>query len=284
MCLKSIWANEWKASLDIYIVDNSSTDGSMAVLEREWGTRKDFHILYMEKNLGFSAANNAGIRRALSDGADSVILLNNDTVLCRDMLSKLVAAQQRYGMTCIIVPKICYYDRPEIIWSAGGGFSRIIKKSFSFGMNQLDDGTFDKEGQCENGNGCCILLSREVIERVGLWDERFFLYYEDTEYFMRAGEKGIPVYYVPSAKLYHKVNGSTKGNENPLCVYYITRNWLICNKRHLHGVRFLLFLLYFVLNRLVWIGIWVAQGKFAQVGAVMKGAEDFMKKRIGPMC
>lgn len=283
MCLRSIRDSEWDGRKEIYIVDNGSADDSMAVLERGWGDWKELHLLYMGENSGFSAANNVGIRQALTDGADSVLLLNNDTVICPDMLKKLSAAQQRHGRDCIIVPKICYYDRPDVIWSAGSGFSGIVKKPFSYGEGKPDDGSFDLERQCENGNGCCMLLSREVIERVGILDERFFLYYEDTEYFMRAEEKGVPVYYVPGAKLYHKVNGSTKGNDNPSCVYYITRNWLMCHKQHLHGARYVLFLLYFAANRAVWMGIWTIQGRFAQVGAAVKGVRDFVRGRVGAL-
>ncbi len=280
-CLHSILNSDWNGQITVYVVDNGSTDGSMEALEGTAGTGGAVRFLYLGENRGFSAANNVGIRRALEDGADSVMLLNNDTVICRDMLAEMVDAQRKYGTDCIFVPKICYYDRPDVIWSAGGGFTGLVKKPFSYGENKPDDGTFDSERQCENGNGCCMLLSRQVIERLGFLDERFFLYYEDTEYFLRAGECGVSVYYVPTAKLYHKVNGSTKGNDNAACVYYITRNWLICHSRHLHGIRFGCFLLYFLANRAAWMGIWMARGKFVQAGAIVKGIRDFLSGKSG---
>lgn len=279
-CILSVLESEWNGQLHIYIVDNGSTDKSMTMLEERWGDDPRLSFLYMGENLGFSAANNVGIRQALRDGTDYILLLNNDTCVERTMIRELVYTEQKYG-NCITVPKIYYYDRQDVIWSAGGGFSRIVKKPVSFGENHKDAPEYDIEKKCLNGNGCCLLLEAEMFEKVGLLDESFFLYYEDTEFFMRAGENGMTIIYVPTAKMYHKVNGSTKGNDNPACVYYITRNWLMCHKKHLKIGRFLIFWFYFLVNRSAWMCIWLVQGKHGQVRAVWQGIRDFVKGKDG---
>lgn len=279
-CIASILESEWTGELHIYVVDNGSSDNSMKELEERWGKSPCLSFLYMGENLGFSAANNAGIKQAMQDGTDYVLLLNNDTCIEKTMIRELVQAEQKYG-NCITVPKIYYYDKPDIIWSAGGGFTGIVKKPVSFGENQKDAPEYDVEKKCLNANGCCLLLAGKTFERTGLLDESFFLYYEDTEFFMRAGEKGVDIIYVPAARMYHKVNGSTKGNDNPACVYYITRNWLMCHKKHLQGVRVPVFLAYFLANRGAWTCIWLLQGKREQVKAVWQGMRDFITKRTG---
>lgn len=280
-CLESIFRSSWDGQLSVYLIDNGSTDGSIESLQDKWGSKKEVHFFFMTENRGFSAGNNFGIQQALQDGAEAVLLLNNDTYICDNMIAELADAQKRYGGDCITVPKICYYDQPNIIWSAGGGFTRIVKKPVNYGENQLDTELFAQEKQCENGTGCCLLIPRSVIEKIGFLDEAFFLYYEDTEFFLRAGEKGVKIYYIPTAKMYHKVNGSTKGNENPACIYYITRNWLICHRRHLHGVRYWIFFLYFLANRAAWTGIWFAKGGREQILAVWRGIYDFMTGKSG---
>lgn len=280
-CIASILQSECEEQLHIYVVDNGSTDGSMEVLEKMQGGEPRLSLVYMGKNEGFSAANNVGIKKAMEDGTDYILLLNNDTVIEKEMISELVNAQKRYAGCCMTVPKIYYYDKPDTIWSAGGGFTKIVKKPVSYGENQPDKNEYNVEKKCENANGCCILLSAEVIKRMGLLNEDFFLYYEDTEYFMRAEEKDISIIYVPSARMYHKVNGSTKGNDNVACVYYITRNWLMCHKLHLSKARYPVFWIYFMMNRLAWIGIWLLNRKYLQVKAVYEGIRDFYLRKTG---
>ncbi len=279
-CIQSILKSRFDGQIHIYVVDNGSTDGSMEALQRRWEEGSVISYLYMGENLGFSAANNAGIRQAMQDRTDYLLLLNNDTCIERTMIQELVHAEQRHK-NCMVLPKIYYYDKKDTIWSAGGGFSRIVKKPFSCGENQKDAQAFNVERKCENGNGCCIFMSRAVIEQVGLLDEDFFLYYEDTEFFMRAGEKNVGIFFAPTARMYHKVNGSTGGNDNPACVYYITRNWLICHRKHLGRGAFLIFLIYFLANRIAWVCIWTGRGMHEQVKAVWKGMRDFWGGKTG---
>ena len=121
-----------------------------------------------------------------------------------------------------------------------------------------------------------MLLSGKLIRKLGLLDEQFFLYYEDTEYSLRARQKGVPIWYCAKALIYHKVNGSTMGNEKPDNTYYITRNWLICNRKYMEN-RFTLFLCYFIINRLVWLLIWFMKNKRGNMAAVAEGIKDYKR-------
>ena len=253
-CIASILKSQCKEKLEIVVVDNASTDGSMGKLEELYAGTENVHLLYLKENYGFSKANNEGIRWALDKKCKYILLQNNDTIIEPGAIGEMVSLQCRTGH--IIVPKILYADRPDIIWCAGGELSGLLKKPKHTGAGQIDRGQFNKEGRCTFANGCCILLSDQIIEKLGLLDERFFLYYEDTEYSMRAEKHDIEISYCGQAVVYHKVNGSTGGNDNPVNAYYITRNWLMCNWTHMKA-RFAVFMIYFLCNRLCWAIIWL---------------------------
>lgn len=278
-CMMSVFASTIKERLEVIVVDNGSTDGSLEDLEARWGEDGRVHILPLEQNYGFSRANNEGIKWALAQGRKYFLLLNNDTEIEADTIELLEACYRE--TEGIVVPKVLYADRPETIWCAGGTFSRIIRKAAQRGLNEIDKGQYDKSCNCDFANGCCMFLSDKIIDKLGFLDERFFLYYEDTEYSLRAEKKDVPVRYCAEAKIYHKVNGSTKGNEKPDNAYYITRNWLLCNQMHMTAGRFLLFRMYFVLNRTAWALIWLSQGKRDMVRAVFRGFRDFKGKKYG---
>lgn len=276
-CIESILRSTIKEQIYIIVVDNASTDASLRELVKRWGNHQQVQIIPLKENLGFSRANNEGIQAALKQGIEYFLLLNNDTEIEPYTIEKMVESQKQ--TRAIVVPKVYYADRPEIVWCAGGEFSHIIKKPRQIGLNQLDKPQFQVSRYCDFANGCCLLLTKEIVEKVGFLDECFFLYYEDTEYSMRAMAKDVLIWYCADAIIYHKVNGSTKGNINSDNVYYITRNWLIFNK--IHNKRRILFYMYFALNRLVWVIIWLLQGKRDSVEALLEGIEDFRNEKYG---
>ncbi len=278
-CIISVFNSTVGQQLEVVVVDNASTDGSLRELEMRWGTEPRVHILPLSQNYGFARANNEGIKWALARGGKYFLLLNNDTEIEADAIEKMLECYEEAEE--VIVPKILYADKPDVLWCAGGIFSGIIKKSVQRGLNKADNGRFDKSCRCDFANGCCILISDKIIGNLGFMDERFFLYYEDTEYSLRAAEKGITVRYCADAKVYHKVNGSTKGNEKPDSAYYITRNWLLCNKIHMSSGRFFLFCIYFFLNRTAWAVIWLAEGRWDMVKAICRGISDFRSGKYG---
>lgn len=277
-CIASILKSTIRDQLQIIVVDNASTDDSLKELREYWGENKQVQIISLAENYGFSKANNEGIRLFMKQGIEYFLLLNNDTEVEPNTIEQMVMSQQRTG--AIVVPKIFYADNPEIVWCAGGEFSPIIKKPKQLGINKPESPKFLISKYCDFGTGCCILLTKEIVEKMGLLDERFFLYYEDTEYSLRAKKRGISIWYCADAVVYHKVNGSTKGNEQPDNVYYITRNWLLCNWLHMKG-RFPVFLCYFVMNRLVWALIWTIQGRVDKARALWVGVMDFCYHKYG---
>lgn len=271
-CIKSILDSVVDGDINVIFVDNASTDGSLDDIKRNWRNREEIKILELDDNYGFAKGNNEGIKYALEHGAEYILLLNNDTEIQPDTITKMVELQKE--KKSIIVPKIMYADQKDTIWYAGGELSRWLKKAVHSGKGTKDKGKFASDRSCTFANGCCMLLSKEIIEKIGLLDEQFFLYYEDNEYSLRAEKYDIKIWYCAGAVVYHKVSGSTKGNDKPANAYYITRNWLICNRIYIKKY-ICFFYCYFVVNRLAWFLIWKTQGKDDMIRAMWKGIEDY---------
>ncbi len=278
-CIESVRANVGSFETKIVVVDNASSDISMRHLEEKYAGIQEVELVYLDDNYGFSRANNVGIERAKKWGADYVLLLNNDTEIAADMISHMLACAKRHPES-MVAPKIYYSDDRERIWSAGGSVSPVVKKARHIGLNERDEGRYDREAKIGFATGCCLLIPVPVLERAGGLDERFFLYYEDTEYCFRLHRLGIRIYYCPQAVMYHKVGASSKGADSPLCAYYIARNWLLCNRLHL-GRRYPVFVMYYALNRTVCCLLWLLRGKGALVRATLRGIADYRKGCFG---
>lgn len=189
--------------LTTIVVDNGSTDDSVARIKVAHG---EVLLVSCERNLGFAGGNNIGIRHALAHGADYVWLLNNDAKAAPDALSALVAkalTDNRVGA----VASICYYaDKPSTVQAWAG--ARI---NLWIGYGRLS--TLPREDNWFHSlNGTSMLVARAAIEDVGLLDEGFFLYWEDTEFCLRLRKKGWHIAAAPDSKVLHKVNASTGGN------------------------------------------------------------------------
>lgn len=278
-CIESVRANRVQARVRIIVVDNASSDGSVQTLRERYAGEEQMELIELDDNSGFSCANNVGIRRAQAWGADAVLLLNNDTEIGETMLQELLACAARHPGS-VIVPKIYYSDDRKRIWSAGGSVSPVIRKVRHIGLDEEDRGQYDEERRIFFATGCCLFLPMQVIRQAGLLDERFFLYYEDTEYSFRLRELGIDIYYCPQAVMYHKVGASSKGADSPLCAYYIARNWLLCNRLRQRR-RYPLFLAYYAVNRTACCLLWLLKGKGALVRATWLGIRDFHRGKFG---
>ena len=212
----------------LYIVDNSSSDDTLAVLVEYPDPRAV--IIRNPTNLGVAEGNNIGIRAALDDGCTSVLLINNDTVFGPDLISGLHEGLGKYQCD-MIVPKILYFEPADRIWSAGGAFSRLRGRSRHLGFGKKDDGRFDRPREVEYSPTCCMLIRREVFERIGIMDPKYFLYFDDVDFCLRAQRAGIRLVYSPDTKLLHKVS-SMIGHRSDISVRYVTRNHVYYVLKH----------------------------------------------------
>lgn len=220
-CVRSILESKYK-EYKIILVHNGSEDKEKILQNRLLNVNTD--IIISEKNLGFSGGNNIGILYAKDKyDPEYYLLLNNDTVILEDTLSELIAHSDVIEKTGLVTGKIFYYSKPKTTWYAGGIFNYhtgIADQPLS-GISE----SCEKNGCVEVtfATGCVMLLHKKVIEKIGLLNEEYFLYAEDTDYCCRMMQAGYKIVYVPDAIIYHKVSASA-GKQSIMQQYYMMRN------------------------------------------------------------
>lgn len=231
-CLQSLKALNYPVSqLRIIVVDNGSVDGTAQAVSDRFPS-----VLVLEnpQNLGFAEGNNVGLQRALEDSADHIMLLNNDTVVAPEMLNELLAVLKSDPAVGIVGPKMLYYDQPDVIWSAGNRIDWRCGDTIRLQAEQPDSGLTESPSEVDFITACGILLRRQVIDQIGLLDRRYFIYYEETDWCMRARGAGWRIMYAPRARMWHKVS-SAMGTTSPATEYYMNRNVLLFLAKHQRG-------------------------------------------------
>ena len=232
-CLASIRQADYPASqYQIVVVDNGSTDESVAQLRGHNGLT----LLELPSNVGFAAGSNVGIRHALASGCDYVLLLNNDTLMAPNFLRPLLQTFDIDSAAGVVSPKIRYYDRPDQLWYAGGKFRQPRLIGEMVGLGQPDIGQYDQSREVDFAVGCCMLIRRSVLERIGYLDERFFFYQEDVDFSYRAAQAGFSVWYQPASVIFHKVSHSTRNDASRRTFLY-AQSRVIFFAKHIRGTQ-----------------------------------------------
>ena len=208
-CLESLAAVRNAGGMRTIVVDNASDDDTVSALRSRFGD--NVKIIENSANIGFSRGNNVGIRYALKNGADAVLLLNNDTAVDPDFIAPLERALRDDPGVGIVAPKILYYTNPDQIWFAGGEVFLARGTARHVGIRERDVGQYDTPRDIDYATGCALLARREVFESIGMLDPSYTADYEDTDFCMRARRAGYRIRYVPAAKLWHKISASTGG-------------------------------------------------------------------------
>lgn len=235
-CLESLARLDYP-NLHHILVDNGSTDGTAEAVGRRFPS---IHILRNAVNLGFGGGFNVGLRHALEIGAEYIFIINNDTTVASDAVSQLVyyAGPKEIG---ILTPKIYYATDPTRIWSVGTKRSKWTLEMTGGGEGEIDRGQWDTPREQDYLVGCALLLKRTLLERVGLFDERFSpIYYEDLDLCLRAQKAGFRLLLVPSAHVWHRGAASVGGFGTPRQRYLMARNSVVFFRKHAHGWRWLI--------------------------------------------
>lgn len=216
-------------ALRVLVVDNGSTDDSVARLRRE---RPGLEILETGKNLGFAGGNEVGIQKALeSPEVGWVLLLNTDVDLDPGFLGPLVraCADPEVGAAG---PKIFYYDLPDVLWAAGGRLRIRETVAVELGRGQKDGPRWNRARDVTYLTTCCLLIPRDVLERVGPLDPAYFINVDDADWCRRALDAGYRLRYVPESRIWHKVAASTAGSYTPTKTYHTGRSNAVWVRRH----------------------------------------------------
>jgi GT2 family glycosyltransferase len=223
-------AGQTHRSFVLYVVDNASHDQTLEMTRQR--TDLPVFIIANAANLGVAEGNNQGIRAALANGCECVLLLNNDTVFPANLFAELYAGLHRHHCD-MTTGKMYYHDMPDVFWCAGGRFQPWLGyRNQHNGSEQKDTGQYDQPRCVTYTPTCCLLVRRSVFDCIGMMDSRYFVYSDDADFLYRCLKHGLDLWYVPDAKLWHKVNSLT-GNTSDFTVHYCTRNRMFFMRKNL---------------------------------------------------
>lgn len=262
------------------VVDNGSNDDSV---EKILQKHPEVELLQTGENKGFAGGYNRGIEHALIWGADYLLIINNDTLIDDPkLIQKLAQTLDDNPTAAIVAPKIYFApgfeyhkerykseDRGKVIWYAGGTFDWNNVYSEHRGINEVDQGQYDEVSEMNFVSACCWMIRREALEKVGLFEEELFAYFEDNDLCQRLKQAGFKLFYNGTTSLFHKVS-QTSGIGSSFSDYLLTRNRLYFGMKYAS-------------NRTKF-ALWREAAKFLLTGrpAQKQAVWDFLKGKKGP--
>jgi len=250
-CLESL-KNITYSNYEVIVVDNGSKGNDAQVLEERFG---DYvHLIRNDKNYGYTGGNNIAIRYVVDNSApDYFLILNNDIIVAPDFLDQMIKSTKSDASIGIVGPKVYYSSFPDHIQSVGGKVNMRTGQASLIGVKEIDAGQYNTRQEVDYVFGCCLLIKNEVIQKVGLFDESYFCYWDETDYCFRAREANYKVVCIPEAKIWHKASIKLKvwdktpmsNKASGLPYYYMARNNFKFMKKHATKGQYRSFLFYF---------------------------------------
>ena len=239
-CLKSLEKlKKDKYSLTTVVVDNASSDDSVTKLRKYMKVRDGHTLIINKSNLGYAGGMNSGLTYSLKKRANYVMCINNDTIVDKYLIEKMIVSTGKKKNIGIICPKIYFakgyefhkkrYKKSElgkVIWYAGGEIDWDNIYGSNRGVDEVDEGQFEKEEETDFATGNCMLINVKALKDIGFFNEKYFLYLEDMELSIRMKNAGWKILYSPKGYLWHKVAQSS-GIGSDLNDYYTTRNRML---------------------------------------------------------
>lgn len=212
-CIASLKKSSVEPS--VFVVDNASSSDETTEIKQAY---PDITTFRCETNTGFAGGNNIAIKKALENGFDYILLLNNDTIVDSNMISHLLSIANE---NTVVLPNMYYHASPQELWYGGGHTNRILGKVTHWQEQRTSP--FEVNFM----TGCCALIHKSIFEKIGLLSEEYFMYCEDVDFSIRLNLVGVKIVVQPEAKLWHKVAKSSPADGSAFRVYYNTRNRLL---------------------------------------------------------
>jgi GT2 family glycosyltransferase len=260
----------------VLVVDSASQDRTAEIVRREF---PGVEVIRSEENVGYAAGNNIGLRYGVDKGAGLFLLLNNDTLLERDCLKSLLTSAMSHPQAGMLGPMVYTWGEGLTISSAGGRIDWDHADAVNIGAGEADKGQYGSR-PVDFLNGCGLLVTREAVEKAGLLDDRYFMYWEETDWCTRVRRAGLELRFEPRARMRHKAP-IRPIDLGPLPLYYMTRNRLLFFSTHAHGYRKLKAFLH------AWHGAWLGsrrerkQGRKRHARAIEQALSDAARHRWG---
>lgn len=263
-CLQSIYDQTADIKFEVIVVDNASTDGSAEMVKQNY---PQVRLIENAENLGFAAANNQGIAVA---AGHYVLLLNSDTVILDNAVAKTVKVADAHPEAAVVTCRVLSKDRnlqptcfmfPSLLnlLLSSSYLYKLFPKSRFFGREHMTWWTREDEREVDVATGCFMLVRREAIQQVGILDESFFVYGEETDWCYRFKQAGWKILFTPCAEIIHLHGASSSQNKSKMLLQLYGSILLFLKKhngRLTHTLACPLLALFFLLRVPYWL--WMA--------------------------
>lgn len=273
-CVDSLLSQE-KVVVKPIIVDNGSSDQSIEIFSENYGPI--VKIIPLSQNYGFAVGINFGIRYALDQQCEFILIINNDAFLEINSLWRMIEVLNDY--VGVVAPIIYEYPNIQKIWSTGGYINRLILEPLD--AHHRSENVYNSQVLKRTFlSGCILLFTRSLLSSVGLFDERFFMYYEDLDLCYRIMKSNYQMAVCKSAKGYHQVSASSGGKENPFEKYHMGRSSGIYFRKHVRGLRWIPVIIFRIISWFKMTIKLIFSGKFRSLLNFYRGLYDGWFKDI----
>jgi GT2 family glycosyltransferase len=242
-CIKSLEAISY-SNYEIVIVDNNSRDNSVEEISKNC---PKYRLLLSKENLGYANGNNIGIKYALEQGADYICILNNDVIVEGNFLQPIIEMFDKDNTIGMVGPCICEYSDRNVV-QAMGAYINLYR---GLAMGQHEGQEYDKINKrfidVDYLGGACFIVKSEVIRTIGVIPENYFLFYEETEFCLRARKSGYKLVCISDSRVYHK-RSATISKYNGLSYYFLNRNRIIFMRRNANLIQKIIFTPYIIIE------------------------------------
>jgi len=275
-CIISLKAHCNAELFDIIIADNGSSDKSLPYLQSLY---PDLIFIDNKVNLGFAEGNNVALRYSINHNYAFSLVLNTDTLVDEDIITKLTTHLNENPSAGAVQPAIYWLHNRSVIWNGKGLFNKFLGKTIS-------DTTLPNQANStyENADwltGCCMLLRNSALAKSGLFNPKFFLYFEDVDLSFNLNQAGFELHYLPSCKMYHEAGVSAKviaqkkeGSLSPIIHYYTSRNHIWILRRYGKPLYYPINMVYNGFYYTALLGYLTIRGRFKKSSFLIKGLKD----------
>lgn len=262
--------------LQIVVSDNASSDGSPEMVRAEFPEVK---LLTREQGVGYAKGASLGMAELVST-TKYIFSITNDVIVDPEILNVMVDYAEANPEAGVLGSKIYFYDRPNVIWHAGGRVHPLFGQCYSLGWMRKDHPRYDQVRECDFICGCGFLLRSEVLRQIGFFKENLMFYGEDGDLCYRIREAGYRVVYVPAARVWHKVD-ATLAKNRPVQLHYSTRNTLYLLQRHRIGYYPLSLLTFILVVCPAKMIIFMCCFRWANCVGIYRGIRDWRRGKYG---
>ena len=262
--------------LQIVVSDNASSDGSQEMVRAEF---PEVHLLAHETGQGYARGASLGMAH-LVDKTDYIFSTTNDVIVDPEMINQLVDYAEQNPQAGMIGTKIYFFDRPNVLWHAGARINPLHGHNFHYGWNRTDCGQHDRIKECDYVTGCGVMLRSAAIKKTGTFKDDLIFYFEDADLCYRVRAAGYKIVYLPTARMYHKVE-TTLAKNRQRQLHYCTRNGLYLLQTHRVGFYPLSLLAHILLVCPAKMCVFAIRGQYANCRGIWRGIRDWNRRKYG---